>query len=142
MVTVELADLMMAFDFVSSAAPMENSAYVSLDIGKIFWVSGSDDAFDEDIPDDIETSARYIAIPHKNELDLGRTLALRFVQLELPASYALVEGFFQRRGAYAHFKNFVAREGASDRWYAFEADSVDKALRQWCAENGLAILET
>ncbi|MCP3712408.1 hypothetical protein M3I54_36710, partial [Paraburkholderia sp. CNPSo 3274] len=99
MVAVRHDDLSMAFDFVSCAAPAEHNAYVSLDTGKIWWTSDSSDAFDEEIPDDLETSDRYLAIPHRNELDLGSRLALRFVAQTLPACYDQVEGFFRRRGA-------------------------------------------
>jgi hypothetical protein len=76
MAAVRYADLSMAFDFVSDASPMEHDAYVSLDTGKVYWISDFDDTFDEDRPDDLGTSDRYLAIPHKNELDLGRSLAL------------------------------------------------------------------
>ncbi|KVZ49700.1 hypothetical protein [Burkholderia ubonensis] len=47
----------------------------------------------------------------------------------------------QRRGAYARFKDLLEREGVLEHWYAFEGDSVEKALRRWCAENGLEILD-
>ena len=142
MVAVKLDDLSMAFDFVNYAAPMEHNAHVSLDTGKVYWTSESNDAFDEEMPDDLETSDRYLAIPHKNDLDLGRSLALRFVAQELPACYDQVEGFFRRQGAYARFKDLLEREGVLELWYSFEADSVERALRQWCAENELEILET
>jgi hypothetical protein len=141
-VAVKHDDLSLAFDFVSFAAPMEHNAYVSLDTGKVYWTSDFNDAFDEELPDDLETSDRYLAIPHKNELDLGRSLALRFVEQELPARYDQVEGFFRRKGAYACFKDLLEHEGVLDRWYAFEAESVDRALRQWCAENDIEIVET
>jgi hypothetical protein len=139
MVAVRYADLSMAFDFVSDASPMEHNAYVSLDTGKIYWISDFDDSSDEDHPGDLETSDRYLAIPHKNELDLGKSLALRFVAQQLPARYEQVEGFFRRQGAYGRFKDLLAREGALESWYSFEADSVERALRQWCAANGLEI---
>jgi len=142
MIAVRHDDLSLAFDFVSYAAPTEHNAYVSLDTGKIWWTSDSSDAFDEEIPDDLETSDRYLAIPHKNELDLGRRLALRFVAQELPACYDQVEGFFRRQGAYARFKDLLEHEAVLERWYSFEADAVESALRQWCAENGLELLET
>jgi hypothetical protein len=142
MVAVKLDDLSMAFDFVNYAAPMEHNAYVSLDTGKVYWTSDSNDAFDEDIPDDLETSDRYLAIPHKNDLDLGRGLALRFVAQKLPARYDQVEGFFRRQGAYSRFKDLLQREGGLEAWFTFEADAVESALRQWCAENGIGILET
>ncbi|CAB3807085.1 hypothetical protein [Paraburkholderia fynbosensis] len=142
MVAVKYDDLCMAFDFVSYASPMEHNAYVSLDTGKIWWTSDSSDAFDEEIPDELASSDRYFAIPHKNELDLGRSLALRFVSQALPARYDQVEGFFRRQGAYARFKDLLEREGALERWYSFEAEAVERALRQWCAENGLELVQT
>ena len=142
MVAVKYDDLSMAFDFISSASPMERNAYVSLDTGEVYWTSDSNYAFDEDIPDGLETSDRYLTIPHKNDLDLGRKLALRFVERELPARYDQVEGFFRRQGAYSRFKDLLQGEGVLEAWYTFEADSVENALRQWCAENGIEILET
>jgi hypothetical protein len=105
MVAVRHDDLSMAVDFVSCAAPAERNAYVSLDSGKVCWTSDSSDAFDDEVPDDIESSDRYLAIPHKNELDLGRRLVLHFVAQELPLCYDEVEGFFRRQGAYARFKD-------------------------------------
>jgi len=142
MVAVKHDDLSLAFDFVSYAAPTEHNAYVSLDTGKIYWTSDSSDAFDEEIPDDLETSDRYLAIPHKNELELGRRLALRFIAQALPACYGQVEGFFRRQGAYARFKDLLEREGALAHWYSFEADAVESALKRWCAENGLELVQT
>ena len=142
MVAVKHDELSMAFDFVSYAAPMEHNAYVSLDTGKVYWTSDLNDAFDEEIPDDLETSDRYLAVPHKNELGLGRSLALQFIEKELPERYDQVEGFFRRQGAYARFKDLLEHKGILELWYSFEADSVERALRQWCAENGLEILES
>jgi len=142
MVAVKHDDLSMAFDFVSDAASMEHNAYVSLDTGKVYWTSDFNDAFDEEIPDDLEASDRYLAIPHKNELGLGRSLALQFVAQELPECYDQVEGFFRRQGAYARFKDLLERKGILELWYSFEADTVERALRQWCAANGLEILES
>jgi hypothetical protein len=103
MVTVKYDDLSMAFDFVSFAGPMEHRAFVSLDTGVIYWISEANPIEEDDLPDDLETSARYIAIPDKNDLDLGNNLACRFVEDRLPARYADVQSFFQRRGAYARF---------------------------------------
>jgi len=141
MVAVKFDDLSLAFDFVSYAAPMEHQAYISLATGKIYWISDAIDTIEEEIPEDLEDPERYLVIPHKNDLDLGSSLALRFAAQQLPARYDQVEGFFQRRGAYARFKDLLEREGALELWYAFEAESAEKALKQWCAENGLEILD-
>jgi hypothetical protein len=139
-VAVKYDDLEMAFAFVSSASPMENAAYISLDTGAIYWTSEFN-PLDEEVPDDLETSDRYIAIPHKNDLDLGRPLALRFTAQELPAQADRVGGFFRHKGAYARFKDLVESEGMLEQWYKFEADATERALREWCAENDIQIVE-
>ncbi|HEV3217903.1 MAG TPA: hypothetical protein VGZ27_19410 [Vicinamibacterales bacterium] len=108
MVTTKYDDLSAAFDFVSFAAPMEHHAYVSLDTGAIYWVSELSPLEEEDVPVDLETSDRYIAIPHKNDLDLGSHLALRFAEEQLPHRHGRVEECFRHRGAYARFKELLA----------------------------------
>jgi hypothetical protein len=140
MVTVRYDDLSLAFDFVSSGSPMEHNAYISIDTGQIYWTSDLNST-EEEVPDDLETSDRYIAIPHKNDLDLGRNLALRFVAQELPERYGRVKDCFRSRGAYARFKEVLESEGVIERWYKFEAESVEKVLRGWCAESGIQIIE-
>ena len=82
-VTVKFDDLSLAFDFVGSAAPGENNAYICLDTGQIYCTSELS-PLDEEVPDDLETSDRYLLLPHKTELDLGKGLALRFTASELP----------------------------------------------------------
>jgi hypothetical protein len=66
---------------------------------------------------------------------------LRFAAEVMPDRYAQIEGFFQHRGAYARFKELLAAQGCLDRWYRFEAESTESALRNWCAENDTQIVE-
>ncbi len=141
MVAVKYDDLALAFDFVSSAAPMEHSAYISMDTGRIYWVSDLMPMEEEELPDDLETSDRYIEIPHKNELDLGRDLALRFTAKELPERHDEVRAYFRSRGAYARFKQLLESEGYLERWYRFEEESAEKALRSWCADNEIQVVD-
>src|SRR3990167_3828754 len=105
-VTVKYDDLSLAFEFVSAGLPMEHNAYISIDTGQIYWISDLNPT-EEEVPDDLETSDRYIAIPHKNELGLGRNLALRFVAQELPERYGRAEAVFRSKGAYARFKQLL-----------------------------------
>lgn len=139
-VAVKHSDLSAAFEFVGSGAPLENNAYLSLDTGEIHWTSELC-RIDDKVPADLETSDRYIAIPHKNDLDLGRDLALRFTAEQLPDSYDLIEGFFRHRGAYARFKHLLQSEGVLAAWYTYEAEAAKTALREWCAENDIEIIE-
>jgi hypothetical protein len=139
-VAIKFDDLSAAFDFVSFAAPMEHNAYISLETGAIYWMSELNPD-EEEVPEDLETSDRYIAVPHKNDLDLGSNLALRFAEEELPDRYTTVEGFFRHRGAYARFKELLAAEGCLDKWYAFEAECTERALKNWCTENDIQVIE-
>jgi len=141
MVTVKYDDLSAAFDFVSFAAPFEHRAFVSLDTGAIYWVSETSPIDEEDLPADLDTSDRYITVPHKNELDLGNNLALRFVEEMLPDLYADVGSFFRRRGAYARFKELLAAEGSLEMWYAFESEATERALRDWCKANEIHLAD-
>jgi hypothetical protein len=138
-VAVKYEDLSAAFDFVSFAAPMEHQAYISIDTGTIYWISELN-PLEEEVPEDLETSDRYIAIPHKNDLDLGRDLALRFAAAELPDRYNMVAQFFRHRGAYARFKELLASEGRLEKWYAFEGESTERALRDWCTANDISVI--
>jgi hypothetical protein len=141
MVTIKYDDLSLAFDFVSSGAPMEHRAFVSLETGKVYWVSEVNPVDEEELPDDLDAPGRYLEIPHKNDLDLGRQLALRFTEERLPAQYNRVADIFHRRGAYRGFKELLASEGCLEQWYAFETEASDRALRDWCQENDIHVGE-
>ncbi|WP_266159812.1 hypothetical protein [Dyella silvatica] len=100
---VSFDELLAGFEWTSAAAPFENEAYVNRITGKTFWSSSSTDV-EEELPEDIDDEWVYLAIPNKEDLDLGRELALRFVDAHLPESYELAQGYFQSRGAYPRFK--------------------------------------
>jgi hypothetical protein len=139
-VAVPYDEISSAFEFVGSAAPTEHSAYISLDTGRIYFVSELA-SMDEEVPDDFETSDRYIAVPHKNELELGKTLALQFTAHEMSDAYERVESIFRYKGAYGRFKDLLETKGLLENWYRFESGAHDKALREWCAENGIQVVD-
>ena len=95
---VSFSDLQLAFEFVSSGGMGENEAYVDRQSGKIYWHSEFGDN-DKELPDDIDDE-KYISIPDKRELDLGKPLVLDFAREFLPADYDEVRHIFSRRGAY------------------------------------------
>jgi hypothetical protein len=68
-------------------------------------------------------------------------LALKFVAQALPDDFDEVARIFQRRGAYARFKNLLERRGKLAEWYAFESESQRKALRGWCEAYGIELEE-
>ena len=80
-------DIVLAFDFVGSSGGGFHLAILCGRTGKIYWHSEfSDlDEFNDELPDDIEDDGKYIAIPDKRELGLGKPLAL-----DLRADFCLV----------------------------------------------------
>ena len=115
-----------------------NSAILCIKTGQVFYISdfGDSDELPEDIDDDLD---KYIEIPHKNELNLGKPLVLEFSAIHLPDDFEKVNSFFYKKGAYAKFKNLLEAKGLLDKWYAFEEEEQKKALREWCKDNGINI---
>jgi hypothetical protein len=135
---VKWADLGLAFDFVSAGGLGENEAYLDRQSGKIYWRSDYADPAEEPLPHNLDDE-RYVAIPHKNELDLGKPLVFDFVGQFLPDDYEEVRRIFSRKGAYGRFKDLLVRRHALERWYDFESKTQEAALREWCADNGIEI---
>jgi hypothetical protein len=137
-------DISKAFDFVDTRGDFgENRAFLCQQTGKVYWHSESSDfdgLFDE-LPDDIEDEDKYLAIPGKRELGLGKPLALDFAREWLPNDYDEVRDIFDRRGAYRKFRALVTRRDALERWYAFEAKATEQALRDWCELNSITITD-
>ena len=47
----------------------------------------------------------------------------------------------ERVPRHARFKELLAAEGCLDKWYTFEAESTERALRNWCKENDIQLVE-
>ena len=128
-----------ALQWSSSGAPFENEALLSRATGELFLKSMQGD-FGEEVPDDIEDGTAYIAVPHKNYLDLGRSLVLAFADEHAPTHLSAIESFFRQRGAYAKFKALLERTQLLERWYEYEAAATKKALEAWAGENGFTVV--
>jgi len=135
---VRHSDLVDAFEWVSATGPYENTAYVCRKTGKIWLVSDFDDV-GEEAPADVDDESLYVAVPGKRELDLGRSLALRFADEHLPDRSLEIRGYFRGPGAYANFKRVLDAAGMLDAWYAYESHGIDEALCAWAAENNIEL---
>lgn len=131
-------DILDAFEYVSFGSMYEHEAILCRRTGKIYFRSESGDD-EEELPDDIDNEEKYIAIPHKNDLDLGKQLALRFAALHLPNELGGIEDMFRKRRAYSRFKDVLSRNGALEKWYEFEAKAQEEAIRDWCKVNEIEI---
>ena len=64
---------------------------------------------------------------------------MRFAAERLDNHYDEIADIFSRKGAYRRFKDFLRRVGALDSWYEYESEAQERALREWCAENGIEV---
>lgn len=136
---IKFSDIEDAFFFVSMDQPYMHNAVLCKETGRIFHTSELGDS--DELPEDIEDPDKYIGIPHKNELDLGRALVIRFTSEFLPEELDNVYSIFSRKGAYSKFKNLLERKGALDKWYQYENEQQQQALKEWCREHEIEIEE-
>ncbi len=135
-VAVDATELRDAFDFVSGGVLADFRAYICRDTGRIYCVADGIDP-EEDTPDDLGESDRYISVPNKHDLNLGRSLATAFAEQEMPRDAQNIWDIFRRCGAYRRFKDLLDRRDMLQRWYDFEERETDKALRAWCEDIGI-----
>jgi hypothetical protein len=137
---VRFEEIQEAFEFVSAAGVGEHQAFLCMQSGKIYWQSDLSD-LDDELPDDIEDDEKYLAIPDKRELDLGKPLVLDFARQVLPGDFDEVRRIFSKRGAYANFKDLLIRRRVLEQWYAFAEEATARALREWCELNSIALAD-
>ena len=136
-------DIEMAFEFVSAGSRGEHSIVINRDTGQMLHNPGPDDN-DEIAEYEAQGGDPYsdpwVAVPHKNELDLGNRLVFRFAAEHLSdADYDRVRDIFGRRGAYGRFGDFLFDRGMLDEWHAYEQERKEEALRRWCADEGVEL---
>jgi hypothetical protein len=138
MVAVNWHELENAFEFVSFDGGDDHHVFLCKETGRLYWHSDHDDEEDE-LPDDIDEGGKYLAIPDKRELGLGRELVFDFARQLLPDDYGKVQDIFSKRGAYARFKDLLEHRRMVDQWHEFEDKATEKALREWCVLHSIEI---
>jgi hypothetical protein len=131
------SDIEFSFEFVSSEGVGTKEAFLCRRTGKIYWRSDFADLDElrDEAPDDADDEEKYIAIPNRQDLGLGKPLALDFAREVLPDDFDEVRYMFSKRGAYKQFRALMTRRNVLDRWYEFEAKATERALREWCELN-------
>lgn len=138
-IAIDWQEMLHAFTFVNSAKKGENVARLSLASGRIELQSVWTELWVEEAATS-QAEAGTLDIPHKTDLGLGRDLVLWFVEEVIPDQLEDVAEIFQKRGAYAKFRDLLEEEGLTQQWYLFEAEAEQQALRSWCEENGVPII--
>ena len=136
---MKYSDIEEAFFYVSGASKLMNCALLDRSKGKFYF--SCDLLGEDDIPESLRESGQAVEMPHKNDLDLGQSLIFKFIDLNVPNEYDYVSRIFRKRGAYSRYKNFLESKGLLDEWYKFENDAQEKALRDWCKEENIELLD-
>ena len=140
---VRFDEILNALEFVGARGLGEHQAFLCRQSGKIYWHSDLSelDGLEDELPKDIDDDEKYLEIPDKRELDLGKALALDFTRQVLPGDFDDVRRMFGKRRAYANFKHLLAHKGVLEQWYDFEQKATERALREWCELHSIILAD-
>jgi hypothetical protein len=138
-IQVDLSELVTALEF-ASMRELGADAFIDLDTGKIYLTSEEIDD-DDDVPENMAESERFLGVPGRRELDLGRDQLFDFVERHLPDDYDTVAGYFHKKGAFRRTKDLLAARGLLEAWHRFEEHADEEALREWCERRGIEVVD-
>jgi hypothetical protein len=116
-----------------------NCALLDRSKGKFYF--SCDLLGEDDIPDSLRENDTAVEMPHKNDLDLGQSLIFKFIDLKLPSEYDYVSRIFRKRGSYSRYHGFLESKGLLEEWYKFENEAEEKALRDWCKDENIELID-
>ena len=126
-----------AYEFVSAGELFSHNALVDIRTGEVLFQSDSEEL--DEFPENIDRD-RYIAIPTRAELHLGKPVVISFVETYMPNDIVEVHRIFVHKGAYSNFKNLLDLNNMLDQWYEYERTETERALREWCQGMGISLL--
>ena len=138
-VKMKFTEMDMAFDYASADSPGMTTVLLDTKTGEFHCHSELIDL--DPLPEELYDSEDTISIPHKNDLDMGRNLVFEFAAQVIPDELDRVEAFFSRRGAYRRFKDLLEYTGHLQEWYDYEGAAREKAMRAWCEENEIELID-
>lgn len=112
---ISFDDIERAFFFVSMDQRDMHNAHLSKETGQIFYTSEMGDS--DELPEDVDDPDKYMTIPHKDDLGLGKALVIEFTSKYLFKELDRVYSIFGRKGAYSRYKDLLERKGFLDEWY-------------------------
>jgi hypothetical protein len=136
---IPYSDIETAFLYVGYQKPFMNGALLDKATGKIYYRSEMGDS--DEIPEDVRESDSVVEIPHPKELELGINLVFAFAESLPPDDYDHVRYIFRRKGAYSRYKAFLESKGLLQKWYDFENEAQEKAIRAWCKDHQIELVD-
>lgn len=137
-ITVKFSEIEDAF-FFSDTGDYEHESYMNRQTGEFHFISDYIDPEAPPLPDDLESNNKYILIPYRNELDLPHPSD--FVSEKMPEKIDILNEIFSSKGAYRRFKDWLIQIDKIDDWHEYENQATKKALREWCEENDITLID-
>lgn len=131
---IEFDEVENAFLFVCMGPGHVNSVILNKETGEMYYQSEYGDS--DELPEDINDE-KYIELPDKSELNLGKRLVFQLVKKFMSEKMDKVEEIFSKKGAYARYKDLLEYQGKLNEWYAYENEAQTKALKEWCEDNNI-----
>jgi hypothetical protein len=134
-----------------------NTVFCFYDIEAAFGIGNSDDRSNEvyldrhtgntlfflplgdsdDVPDDLDDTSRYVAIPDTRPLGLGSQLAIDFASEIAPELLDQVRYAFHKRGGFRRFKDLLYQSDLLDAWHKYAGEKEHSVIVKWCADNDI-----
>ncbi|QNA90216.1 hypothetical protein G4G28_20030 [Massilia sp. Dwa41.01b] len=137
MATVYAEDLEDAVLMVSEPGTTD-AAWVSLDTGQVHVRSALVET-QAPLPGNIDSSERYVPVPHMRTLALGLELVFDFADAAMEDDADRVREMFRRPDGYRDFSTLVEERGLEERWHDFREAQTRAVLAAWCAQHGLEL---
>ncbi len=59
----------------------------------------------------------------------------------LPQQFDYAYQIFSKRGAYRKFKLMLEEQQVTDKWYQYEQQQTEQAIKSWCDEHSIGYEE-
>jgi hypothetical protein len=137
MSTVQRDQLILAVEHVTGGGAIGASAFIDGRTGAVLF-GGAD--LEVSLPVDVYEDERYVPVPTKKELGLGRGMALTFSEQHAPHLLDSAEHIFATAGAFERFNRLMHEHGLLKDWYAYQEDRLSIAVQEWAEQHGLGLL--
>lgn len=138
--TIRFQDLFNAFEFVSYVDIAENAVFVDIKTEKIHYFMKMMGNYQQHYIDQLDH--RYcFRVPHNNELNLGKVLALQFCQeKKIQLQQHLLE-ISDEEKFHSELDRVLQALSMNDEWCNYKRAAQQNALKQWCQGKTIAISE-
>ena len=138
---IDLDELRLAYELQNQVHDLDDGSWLDLEAGTLITHIGENPDLFPPLPADIETNPRYVPLPTRQELNLGRELALDFMAERRPDEVRWTRETLGRRGGWHRFKNHLEDIGLIRDWYDYQEQHTLQALKAWCESQGVEVVE-